>query len=156
MWRFTLFSWNEYLENCGTRKCSPFAQNVQILPFQLIWGKGAIKHLQNVSLACFFFLIGCMFVHYNKIITCPLPLLSPMRSESRFRAMYHCKFIWDTYSFYSGGGRYPFWFNSMFKFCWKMIQFNISFNIADQRFNSNDYSIQNKLGWFNSTDTSIQ
>ena len=39
--------------------------------------------------------------------------------------------------------RYPNWFNSMFEFCPKLIQFNIQFNIVSRKFNSKDYSIQN-------------
>ena len=45
----------------------------------------------------------------------------------------------------SRGGWYPFWFNSMFEFCQKKIQFNIWFNIAYPKLNSNYTSIQNKL-----------
>ena len=56
----------------------------------------------------------------------------------------------------SRGGWYPFWFNSMFEFCGKMIQFNIWFNIAYRKFNLKNYSFQNDFWWFNSKDNSIQ
>ena len=65
--------------------------------------------------------------------------------------------------------RYPNWFNSMFEFCAKLIQFNIQFKIILGKFNSKDYSnldksllfnstyysIYNKLLWFNSIYYSI-
>ena len=52
--------------------------------------------------------------------------------------------------------RYPNWFNSMFEFCSKLIQFNIWFKIISWKFNSKDYSILNNLLWFNSIYYSIQ
>ena len=41
--------------------------------------------------------------------------------------------------------RYPNWFNSMFEFCSKLIQFNIRFKIISWKFNSKDYSIFNNF-----------
>ena len=51
--------------------------------------------------------------------------------------------------------RYPNWFNTMFEFCSKLIQFNIWFKIISWKFNSKDYSIQNQLLRFNSINYSI-
>ena len=50
------------------------------------------------------------------------------------------------------GGR----FNSMFELCRKTIQVNIWFNNAYTKINSNYYSIQNKICWFNTKENSIQ
>ena len=66
--------------------------------------------------------------------------------------------------------RYPNWFNSMFEFCPKLIQFNIQFKVVSLKFSSKyhsiwinllwfnriDYSIQNNSMWFNSIDHSLQ
>ena len=41
--------------------------------------------------------------------------------------------------------RYPNWFNSMFEFRSKLIQFNIRFKIISWKFNSKDYSIFNNF-----------
>ena len=57
---------------------------------------------------------------------------------------------------YRRGERYPNWFNSIFKFCQKMIQFNIQFNIISQKFNSKNYSIQKNVRKFNSKKHSIK
>ena len=54
------------------------------------------------------------------------------------------------------GERYPNWFNSIFEFRQKMIQFNIQFNTISQKFNSENYSIQKNLRKFNSKNYSIQ
>ena len=51
--------------------------------------------------------------------------------------------------------RYSNWFNSMFEFCPKLIQFNTQFKIASWIFNSKYYSIWKILLWFNSIDYSI-
>ena len=54
------------------------------------------------------------------------------------------------------GERYPNWFNSIFEFRQKMIQFNIQFNIISQKFNSKNYLIQKNLRKFNSKNYSIK
>ena len=54
------------------------------------------------------------------------------------------------------GERYPNWFNSIFEFRQKMIQFNIQFNTISQKINSENYSIQKNLRKFNSKNYSIQ
>ena len=54
------------------------------------------------------------------------------------------------------GERYPNWFNSIFEFCQKMIQFNIQFNSISRKFNSRDYPIQYFSQKFNSKNYSIQ
>ncbi len=54
------------------------------------------------------------------------------------------------------GERYPNWFNSIFEFRQKMIQFNIQFNIISQKFNSKDYLIQKNFRKFNSKYYSIK
>ena len=54
------------------------------------------------------------------------------------------------------GERYPNWFNSIFEFCQKIIQFNIQFNSISRKFNSKDYPIQYFSQKFNSKNYSIQ
>ena len=53
---------------------------------------------------------------------------------------------------WSRGERYPNWFNPIFEFRQKMIQFNI----ISQKFNSKNYLIQKKLRKFNSKNYSIK
>ena len=51
--------------------------------------------------------------------------------------------------------RYPNWFNSMFEFGPKLIQFNIQFKLVSPKFNSKDYSIKSKSSSFNSMDNKL-
>ena len=62
----------------------------------------------------------------------------------------------DAFSFQIGVKPYPNWFNSIFEFRQKMIQFNIQFNTISQKINSENYSIQKNLRKFNSKNYSIQ
>ena len=58
--------------------------------------------------------------------------------------------------YWTRGGRYPIWFNSIFEFCQKTIPSIFDSILLHPRFNSKYYSIQNKLWRFNSKDYSIQ
>ena len=118
--------------------CSGFApsQNLANLTQQ----KGIIGHLWRIH-------------HHGRVLCIDVKM--PGFNSNLF---YHTKitqFTWYCFKVGCSPVRYPNWFNSMFEFRSKLIQFNIWFKFISWKFNSKDYSIQNQLLWFSSIKYSI-